>query len=111
MRWLNICATSSGPSCSKLTMSLVNVLLKFQMLKYLIYANIFLLQRSFCIVKASFIISTKIISIFSNKVEKHLTSCPLNELFKLTMPRTTGPRSNAVYEVNFFVVVNFVILK
>ena len=32
------------------------------------------------------------ISVFGNKVLKHLTSWPLNELVKLTMLWTTGPR-------------------
>ena len=49
-------------------------------------------MRSFCSVKASLIFSTKNISVFDCKVVKHLTSWPLNELAKLTMLWTTGPR-------------------
>ena len=48
-------------------------------------------MRSFCIAKASLIFSTKNFSVFGNKVVKHLTSWPLNELVKLTMLWTTGP--------------------
>ena len=48
----------SGPGCLKLTMSLVNVSLKFQM----------------CSAKASLILSTKNFSVFGYKVVKHLTS-------------------------------------
>ena len=36
--------------------------------------------------------STKNISVFGYKVVKHLTSWPLNELVKLTMLWTIGPR-------------------
>ena len=49
-------------------------------------------MRSFCSAKASLIFSTKNFSIFGYKVVKHLTSWPLNELVKLTMLWTTGPR-------------------
>ena len=49
-------------------------------------------MRSFCSAKASLIFSTKNISVFGYKVVKHLTSWPLNELVKLTMLWTTGPR-------------------
>ena len=82
-----------GPGCSKLTTSLVNVSLKFQNL-YLKCANIFCWEnvRSFCNAKASHIFSTKNISVFGYKVVKHLTSWPHNELVKLTMLWTTGPR-------------------
>ena len=51
-------------------------------------------MRSFCSAKASLIFSTKNISVFGHKVVKHLTSWPLNELVKLTMLWTTGPKSN-----------------
>ena len=47
---------------------------------------------SFCLAKASLIVSTKNISVFGYKVVNHLTSWPLNELVKLTMLWTTGPR-------------------
>ena len=85
--------TTSGPGCSKLTTSLVNVSLKFQMLiseicQYFCWKNV----RSFCTAKASLFFTTKNISVFGNKVLKHLTSWPLNELVKLTMLWTTGPR-------------------
>ena len=43
--------------------------------------------------KAFHVFSTKNISVFGYKVVKHLTSWPLNELVKLTMLWTTGPRS------------------
>ena len=42
--------------------------------------------------KSFFHFSTKNISVFGNKVKKHLTSWPLNELIKLTMLWKTGPR-------------------
>ena len=65
----------SGPGCSKLTTSLVNVSLKFQTLiseicQYFLLKN----QRSFCSAKASLIFSTKNISVFGYKVIKYLTS-------------------------------------
>ena len=67
--------TLSGPSCSKLTTSLVNVWLNFQKLisqicQYFCCKNV----RSFCSAKASLIFSTKNISVLSNKVVKHLAS-------------------------------------
>ena len=49
-------------------------------------------MNSFCTAKASLIFSTKCFSVFGYKVVKHLTSWPLNELVKLTMLWTTGPR-------------------
>ena len=64
----------TGPSCSKLTTSLVNVSLKFQTL---------ISQKSgyFVLKKCEkqklltfYIFSTKNISLFGNKVVKHLTS-------------------------------------
>ena len=65
----------SGPSCSKLTMSLVNVSLKFQTLISEI-CHYFLLKKceKLCSAKASLIFSTKNISIFAYEVVKHLTS-------------------------------------
>ena len=48
--------------------------------------------RSFCSAKASLIFSTKNITVFCYKVVKHLMRWPLNELVKLTMLWTTGPR-------------------
>ena len=53
-------------------------------------------MRSFCSAKASLIFSTKNICAFGYKAVKHLTSWPLNELVKLTMLWTTGPRLSAV---------------
>ena len=50
-------------------------------------------MRSFCIANASHIFSTKNFSVFGYKLVKHLTSWPLNELVKLTMIWTTGPRA------------------
>ena len=49
-------------------------------------------MRSFCSAKASLIFSTKNFSVFGYKVVKHWPSWPLNELVKLTILRTTGPR-------------------
>ena len=71
--------------CSKLTTSLVNISLKFltyisQIFQYFGRKNL----RSFC--------TAKTFSVFGYKVVKHLTSWPLNELFKLPMLWTTGPR-------------------
>ena len=75
--WLGLLLGSyrSGPGCSKLTMSLVNVSLKFQMLisqihQYFLLKNV----RSFCSAKASLIFATKNFSVFGYKVIKHLTS-------------------------------------
>ena len=67
----------TGPGCSKLTTSLVNVSLKFQTLISEI-CQYFLLKKCKkllqCSAKASHIFSTKNISVLSNKVVKHLTS-------------------------------------
>ena len=65
----------SGPGCSKLATSLVNVLLKFQTLifelqQYFLLKNV----RSFCSAKASFIFSTKNISVNGYEVVNLLTS-------------------------------------
>ena len=60
----------TGPSCSKLTMSLVNVSLKFQTLISEI-RHYFLLKKC---AKASLIFSTKNISVFAYEVVKHLMS-------------------------------------
>ena len=64
----------SGPGCSKLTTSLVNVSLKFQ--KFISEICQFCRKnvRSFCSAKASLIFSTKNISVFGYKVIKHLMS-------------------------------------
>ena len=74
--------------CSKLTTSLVNVSLKFQKL-------ISKMHQYFCwknVCKSFSHFFNKNISVFGYKVIKHLTSWPLNELVKLTMLWTTGPR-------------------
>ena len=51
-------------------------------------------MKSFCSAKASLIFSTKIFSVLGYKVIKHETSWALNELLKLTMLWTTGPRTS-----------------
>ena len=83
MKW---CCRSSGPSCSKLTTSLVNVLLKFKTLMSQI-CQYFLLKKCEKLLqcRTSLIFSTKNFSVLGYKVVKHLTSRPLNELVKLTM--------------------------
>ena len=65
--------TISEPGCSKLTMSLVNVSLKFQTLVSEI-CQYFSLKNVRSSAKASLIFSTKNISVFGFKVVKHLTS-------------------------------------
>ena len=55
----------SGPCCLKLTMSLVNILLKFKMLKSEIY---------FWLKKCEKLFLTKNFSVFGYKVVKHLKS-------------------------------------
>ena len=86
--------SQTGPGCSKLTTLLVNVSLKFQTLisnihQYFCWKNV----RSFCSAKASLIFSARNISVFGYKMVKHLMSWSLNELIKLTMLWTTGPRT------------------
>ena len=93
-------ANTSGPGCSKLTTLLVNVLLKFQTLisqicQYFLLKNV----RSFCIAKASLTFSIKNIGVFGYKVVKHVTSWPLNELVKLRMLWTTGPRCQKLTDI------------
>ena len=93
-RWIGctFSRSSSGPACSKLTMLLVNVSLKFQTLLSQI-CQYFLLE------KCEKLLQCKSFSHFFNKKYqciwlwscKHLTSWPLNELVKLTMLWTTGP--------------------
>ena len=82
-----------GPSCSKLTTSLVNVSLKFPKLiseicRYFLLKNCEKLLQ--CKSLSHFF--NKNINVFGYKVIKHLRSWPLNELVKLTMLWTTGPR-------------------
>ena len=73
---LKISSASSGPGCSKLTTSLVNVLLKFQTLMSKL-CQYFLLKKCEKLLQASLIFSTKNVSVFGYKVVKHLTSCLL----------------------------------
>ena len=88
----------TGPSCSKLTKSLVNIPLNFQQLISQICQHFWWKKlRSF---SNSF---NKNISAFGYKVIKHLTSWPLNELVKLTMLWTTGPSSSVDYIHHFIV--------
>ena len=74
------CTCISGPGCSTLTMSLVNISLEFQTLisqiyQYFLSKNLEkLLHLIFCTVKASLIFSTKNISVFGYKVIKYLMS-------------------------------------
>ena len=82
----------TGPGCSKLKTSLVNVSLKFQTLisqicQYFLLENV----KIFCSAKASLIFSRKNFSVFGYEVVKHLMSWPLNKLVKLTMLWTSGP--------------------
>ena len=75
-KYMSFMENKSGPGCSKLTTSLVNVSLKFQTLISEIW-KYFLLkkcERSFCSAKASLIFSTENISVFGYKVVKHLRS-------------------------------------
>ena len=65
---------TSGPGCSKLTMSLVNVSLKLQTLISEIIQYVLLKKCEKLSAKASVIFSTKHISVFGHKVIKHLTS-------------------------------------
>ena len=76
----------TGPGCSKLTTSLVNVSLKFQMLISQI-CQYFLLKKceEFLHCKSVSHFFKKKFSVFGYKNAKHLTSLPLNELVKLTM--------------------------
>ena len=82
-----------GPGCSKLTTSLLNVTLKFETLISEI-CQYFLLKKweQLCSAKASLIFFNKKISVYLYKVVKHLMSWSLNELVKLMMLWTTGPR-------------------
>ena len=78
---------SSGPSCSKLTTSLVNVSLKFQTLILQIHCY-FLLKKNvriLCTAKDSHIFSTKNNSVFVTLADICLTNLCLNDIVKLTM--------------------------
>ena len=86
--YINNLDKQSGPSCSKLTISLVNDSLKFKSSDTQIYWN-FLLKKC---AKATHIFSAKnvrILYIESAKIGNEMT---LNELVKLTTLWTTGPR-------------------
>ena len=78
--------TSPGPSCSKLTMSLVNVSLNFQKLSSQI-CQYFLLKKCEKLLhcKSFSHFFNKNFSVLDSKAIKHLRSLPLNELVKLTM--------------------------
>ena len=88
---LLLLSKTQGPSCSKLTMSLVNVSLKFFIFKYGIWANIFAEKMRVAFVKATHIFSAKIHVnyIVPTRTVNFFTT---NELVKLTMLWTTGPR-------------------
>ena len=89
--WSGIFTKSSGPSCSKLTMSLVNDSLKFTLIRK--YSDIFCWKNvnSFCSAKATHIFSAKNIRILCIESAKTVNEMTLNELVKLTMLWTTGP--------------------
>ena len=83
----------SGPSCSKLTMLLVNDSLKFTSSDTQICWN-FLLKKmwvAFVSVKATHIFSVKIFRILCIESAKTVNKMTLNELVKLTTLWTTGP--------------------
>ena len=83
----------TGPSCSKLTTSLVNDSLKFASTD-IKYAEIFCWKNvsSFCSAKATHIFSAKNIRILHIESAKTVNEMTLNGLVKLTMLWTTGPR-------------------
>ena len=85
-----------GPSCSKLTTSLVNVSLKFQTLILQIHCHFLLKKcenplhckgfvRILCTAKDSHIFSTKNNSVFVTLADICLTNLCLNDIVKLTM--------------------------
>ena len=81
-----------GPSCSKLTTSLVNVSLKFQTLILQIHSYFLLKKcenplhvRILCTAKDSHIFSTKNNSVFVTLADICLTNLCLNGIVKLTM--------------------------
>ena len=79
-------ALQPGASCSKLTMSLVNDSLKFQMAILQIHCY-FLLKKceNLCFAKDSHIFSTKNNSVFVTIADICLTNLCLNDIVKLTM--------------------------
>ena len=88
-------AQSSEPSCSNLTMSLVNVSLKLWSLN-MVYTLIFLLKNvsSFCICKSYSHFFSKNTCELDILLTKTVNILITKELFKLTMLWTTGPRSS-----------------
>ena len=93
--WIKLFPVLLGQVVQELAVLLLKVALKFQTLISKLH-QYFLLKKmweAFAVAKASLIFSTKNISVFGNKVVKHLTSWPLHELVKLTMLWRTGPRS------------------
>ena len=85
---------SSGPCCSKLTMSLVNVSLKFWSLN-VAYTLIFLLKKnvsSFCICKSYSHFFSKNTCKLDNVITRTVNILTTNELVKLTTLWTTGSR-------------------
>ena len=83
----------SGPSCSKLTTSLVNDSLKFTLSGTQIFWYFFCWKNvsSFCSAKATHILSAKNIKILYIESAKTVNEMTLNELVKLTTLWTTGP--------------------
>ena len=94
---------TSGPGCSKLTTSLVNVSLNLQTLISQICQFFFVekMWEAFAMQKLLSFFSTKNFSVFGYKVVKHLTTWPFNKIIKLTMLWTTGPRSLLVSSDGF----------
>ena len=86
-------------SCSKLTTSLVNVFLKLknvmilQIHCYFCWKNV----RIFCSAKDSYIFPTKNNSVFDNLVGIYLTSWRLNDVVRLTILWTAGPRISHIH--------------
>ena len=83
-----------GPSCSELTMLLVNESLNFtssdtQICWNVCWKNV----SSFCSAKATHIFSAKNIRILYIESAETVNKITLNKLVKLTMLWTTGPRS------------------
>ena len=83
MQELQITQKRTGPGCSKLTTSLVNVSLKCQKLISNIRQYFLLKKCEKCKSFSHFF--NKNINAFGYKVVKHLTSGPLNELVMLMM--------------------------
>ena len=92
-----------GPSCSKLTTSLVNNSLKFTWVIRK-YAKIFCWKNvsSFCSAKATHIFSAKNIRILYIESAKTVNEMTLNELVKLTTLWTTVPCMLSFNTMTFF---------